>query len=89
MKRNRRQFLGAALATSALARSRPAAAQAPPRSHDPRKTITALYPENREDELRLTEFEPKSMLVVPEHPVARARGPDWLRARRPSRRPYE
>ncbi len=75
MKRNRRQFLGAALATSAVARSRAAAAQAPPRSHDPRRTITAPYPENREDELRLTEFEPRSMLVVPEHPVARARYP--------------
>jgi len=75
MKPNRRQFLGAALATSALAGSRRAAAQVPPRSHEPRRTITASYPEDRTDELRLTEFEPRSMLVVPEHPVARARYP--------------
>lgn len=77
---NRRQFLGAALATTALAKSslsaKPARpAQAPPRSPESRRLVTALYPENRDDEIRLTEFEPRCMLVVPEHPVRRARYP--------------
>ena len=80
MKPNRRQFLGAALATTALAKSSLSAepappAQAPPRSSDPRRLVTAPYPENRDDEIRLTEFEPRCMLVVPEHPVRRARYP--------------